>query len=154
MVSHKFIFSIGYEEIEINEYIRMLKKNSVRIVFDVRNERTSKNENFKKSSLKDCLTKNGIEYRNATRLSIDYEKIKAIKTKKDKRELFKQYKKELQGKEKYVRMLKAALTTKRRIAITGFEKKHTECHRSILINHYCKNFEKVSVIYLRESIIL
>ncbi len=56
------IYTIGYGNREINEFLRLLKDYNIETIIDVRRFPTSKFDCYKKENLKEILRKEGISY--------------------------------------------------------------------------------------------
>ena len=131
-ISKEVIFyTIGYEGISPETYLNKLVSSDVRLLCDVRKNAFSQKYGFSKSELKSLLAKVGIDYLHIPDLGIVSEKRQNLQTDKDYRELFDAYEKEtLTRQEDKLDLLMQLLEEYKRIAITCFEAKHHQCHRS------------------------
>lgn len=58
------LYTIGYERLEVDTFIRMLKSNSIKQLIDIREYPVSRKTGFSKKSLKTITECNGITYRH------------------------------------------------------------------------------------------
>jgi len=56
------VYTIGYAEREISDFINILKKHNVTVLVDIRRFPKSKYPAFEKENLKSILEKNGLKY--------------------------------------------------------------------------------------------
>lgn len=127
------LFTIGYEGISLEEYLNKLVKNNVKVVIDVRKNPTSMKFGFSKGVLKDWLTRLGIKYTHIPQLGIESDKRLHLQTQSDYDDLFEYYKNTvLKESGVYLNQIYNTLKEKHRIALTCFEKKAMQCHRSVV----------------------
>ena len=94
----------------------------------------------KKQLLEKCKALN-ITYCHLSELGIESKSRKDIITKEDYANLFKQYKASLNSKKELIQKVVDFFHQYKRIALTCFEKKHTDCHRSRLSDYLAKNYK-------------
>jgi len=124
-------FTIGYEGLSPDEYLQKLLKNNVRLLCDVRKNAYSQKFGFSKNELQNVLKKGGIEYLHIPDLGIKSEMRGNLETYQDYKNLFEHYEKEiLPNQVENLNFLAKLMHQHRRIAITCFEAKYHECHRS------------------------
>lgn len=142
--------TIGYEGLQVEEYINKLLKEDVRLLVDVRKNPLSRKYGFSKNKLSDLLAKVGIEYEHIPELGIVSDKRKSLKTMKDYESLFEEYERTtLLNQTDAVARLSKLYEERRRIAITCFEECHTMCHRHKVAEAVkVHNNEKFEVIHL------
>lgn len=124
-------FTIGYEGLSPDEYIQRLLKNNVHLLCDVRKNAYSQKFGFSKNELKNALDKVGIEYLHIPDLGIRSEMRETLETYQDYKTLFDFYEREiLPSQIENLNLLLNLMHQHKRIAITCFEAKYHECHRS------------------------
>lgn len=129
--SGKGICSIGYEGKTIDCFLNELIRNKIGLLVDVRKNAFSMKKGFSKKQLEKYLGKAGIRYLHVPELGIESEKRKNLRSAEDYKELFKEYKASLPGKNGKIDELKA-LGEKQRIALMCFEADKDFCHRGTL----------------------
>lgn len=133
------LFSIGYEGITLETYINKLIINDIRVLCDVRKNAFSQKYGFSKSQLQKACVGVGIEYVHISELGIVSDKRKELKTQKDYDNLFSEYEQTslVQNKEALL-IVRDLLATKKRVAVTCFEKNPAQCHRTRVANALLK----------------
>ena len=127
----KVLYTIGYEGISLECFINKLIKEDVQLLCDVRKNALSRKYGFSKSSLNNALERVGIEYRHYPELGIVSEKRKHLVSQTDYNTLFSEYKNNtLSNENDILDELHQLINEKRRIALTCFENKPHQCHRS------------------------
>lgn len=123
------LFTIGYEGLKLETYINSLIKNDIRLLCDVRQNPVSRKYGFSKKTLSAGLPKLGIEYIHIPELGIDSDRRRFLQDQSDFCELFKQYSSELSQRKHELSLLYKLLEQHKRVALTCFEREHTDCHR-------------------------
>lgn len=126
------IFSIGYEQRDIDSFLNLLIQNNVEVVVDVRKNPFSMNFAFTKAKLQRSLNGANIEYLHYPNLGIAGEFRKSLDVKEDYTKLFEIYAKEMLPKNTKDAMEVLELGKRKRIALMCFEKDFEFCHRGIL----------------------
>lgn len=124
------LFTIGYEGISIEEYLNKLIQNNIKVLVDVRKNPLSRKFGFSKTRLKSFVEKFDIEYVHIPGLGIETNKRKTLETLDDYNSLFQIYEKTLLNKQKELLQVKCLINSKKRIALTCFEKDVRMCHRT------------------------
>lgn len=127
----KGICSIGYEGKTIDAFLNDLIQHNVSTLIDVRKNAFSMKKGFSKNQLKHFLEKVGISYLHLPELGVESKKRKNLNSRKDYRELFKEYKKTLPLKKEKIEELEK-LAEDNRIALMCFEANKDFCHRGVL----------------------
>ena len=126
------IFSIGYEQKDIDAFLDILIQNKIEVLVDVRANPFSMNFSFTKFKLAHSLKKVQIEYLHIPELGIKKEYRKRLRTVSDYTRLFEFYKEDLLPKQMdKVRML-GKLGKEKRITLMCFESDKDHCHRGVL----------------------
>jgi len=124
------LFTIGYEGISLEHYLKKLIINDVSLLCDVRKNPISMKNGFSKNQLKNACTKLSIDYIHIPDLGIVSSKRKELKTINDYKILFDDYEKTiLEKSESKLEELKNLITKNNRIALTCFEATSCMCHR-------------------------
>ena len=146
----KKLYTIGYEGLNIEQYIKKLIENDIRAVVDVRRNAFSYKSNFSKDELNSCLLQRNILYYHIPELGIDSNKRKNVKLtiepeitlfgeeKSQLQILFEEYKRILPTKQKHIELLLNIINKYQNVALTCFEHDYKCCHRHI-IAEYIKN---------------
>lgn len=130
----KSLFTIGYEGISVEEYLNKLIQNNIKILVDVRKNPLSRKYGFSKQQLKFMVERLGIEYLHMPELGIETDKRKNLETLEDYNKLFEDYEKTLVSKDKELLEIKNLINSKKRVALTCFEKDVKMCHRTRIKN--------------------
>ena len=131
------IFLIGYEGVDINEFMHKLILNNIQILIDIRYNPHSMKYNFNKNRLQKTLKNVQIEYIHIPELGIEPKLRKDLVNQQDYELLFAKYRHELQDKKKYLQKIRILVNDKR-IALMCFEKDVMQCHRRE-VGNYLKN---------------
>ncbi len=131
------IFLVGYEGVDIDEFMHKLILNNIQILIDIRYNPRSMKYNFNKNRLQKSLKNIEIEYIHIPELGIAPEFRKDLRNQQDYDLLFEKYRCELQNKKKYLQKIKN-MAIEGRIALMCFEKDVTQCHRRE-VGNYLKN---------------
>ena len=132
-IDDTILFTVGYEGVSLEEYLNRLIKNDVKLLIDVRRNPLSQKYGFSKRLLSGFCNKLNIDYLHIPEVGIDSSKRRALNTKKDYDILFEYYCKtvleETKENQNYILRL---LKENKRIALTCFEAKSCQCHRTHL----------------------
>ena len=126
------VYTIGYEGVSIEKFIRKLESENIQCLLDVRRNPLSRKPGFSKKSLQQHLQIAGIEYRHIPQLGIPSSMRQGLNTKEDYSYLFDQYEQEIlpvAEREKNDLIEKIAETNS---ALLCFEADPDCCHRSRL----------------------
>lgn len=127
------LFTIGYEGISLETYFNKLIKENVKVLVDVRRNPLSMKYGFSKSTLRRCCEALGLQYIHLPEVGIDSSQRQELNDQADYDRLFEFYKKENLSKTKPVQnQILEYLKEHKRIALTCFEAKSCQCHRSHL----------------------
>jgi len=141
------LFTIGYEGLNLEDYLNKLIKNDVKLLCDVRRNPLSRKPGFSKKALSQHLEEIGIEYLALRGLGIASVNRQNLKTEEDYQKLFTQYRKELPQKKQDLAQVSQALCEHKRVALTCFEKLHYRCHRHCL-SESLEATNQVEVVHL------
>jgi hypothetical protein len=134
------LFTIGYEGVSLEEYIKKLIANDVKVLCDVRKNSYSMKFGFSKSQLQGACNGVGIEFIHIPQLGIDSDKRQELNTQSDYDKLFLQYRNDiLTQTQAYQDKLIDLLNKNKRIALTCFEANICQCHRKHLADAIAKH---------------
>jgi uncharacterized protein (DUF488 family) len=136
------LYTIGYEGVNLEEYINKLIINDIKVLCDVRKNPISMKFGFSKSQLSKSCDGVGIKYVHIPELGIDSEKRQDLISQTDYDSLFELYRSEvLTQTRKYQERLFNLLMENGRIALTCFESNINHCHRKQLADAITRNFD-------------
>lgn len=130
------LFTIGYEGISLETYINKLIINDIHVLCDVRKNAYSQKYGFSKSQLEKACKGVGIQYIHIPQLGIDSEQRQDLKSQKDYNNLFDLYEKTtLKENQQYLHYVREIIDANKRVALTCFEARPEQCHRSRVAKH-------------------
>lgn len=130
------LFTIGYEGISLETYINKLIINDIHVLCDVRKNAYSQKYGFSKSQLEKACKGVGIQYIHIPQLGIDSEQRQDLKSQKDYDNLFDLYEKTtLKENQQYLHYVREIIDANKRVALTCFEARPEQCHRSRVAKH-------------------
>jgi uncharacterized protein (DUF488 family) len=132
------IATIGYEGVNIDDFIRTLKSAKIDMVLDVRAVPLSRKPGFSKNKLATRLESEGIRYIGLKGLGTPVEGRVAARAGRtnDMRAIFKKY---LQTKDAKFELSEAAAIAKaNRACLLCYEHDHAICHRDIICERIAK----------------
>lgn len=132
------MFTIGYEGLEINEFISRLKLFNVTSLLDVRELPLSRKKGFSKTALKSKLGVEDIKYIHIKSLGSPGYLRKKLKSDLDYDYFFNSYKKHIQNNFQAVEEAYGYVLSGK-ICIMCFEKLPDKCHRKIVANTILKH---------------
>ncbi|WP_341837363.1 DUF488 domain-containing protein [Chitinophaga pollutisoli] len=134
------LFTIGYEGISLEMYLQKLIKNNIKLLIDVRKNPLSMKFGFSKTLLKRYCNSMKIEYLHIPEVGINSDKRQQLETQDDYNRLFTDYRNttllETTTSQKQILDL---LKEYNRIALTCFEAKPCQCHRTHLAEAIAKS---------------
>mgnify|MGYP006303577765 CR=1 FL=1 len=140
MENHKnfiTIYTLGYEGLQIDEYIQKLKEKEIKILIDVRKNPISRKNGFSKTKFSKKLNDNGIEYFHFPKLGIESSLRKSLNIKNPEtyEELFYYYDNVIIPSAKdSINSIESLAKENNKIALTCFENNSYYCHRSRITN--------------------
>jgi len=147
------VFTLGYQGLSSDLYVRSLINAGVGTVLDVREHAWSQRPEFVKSSLRNALSGVGIEYAHIPTAG---NPSKNRKTAKSAAQCLGRYRKHLTRNDACLRSLifviEAAAKTGKPACLTCYERSYSQCHRSILIEELLKLEPSLSPIHLEPYI--
>jgi len=148
MTATQSIFTVGYEGVAIEKFVRELRKNGIDRIIDVRCNPISRKPGFSKTSLRMRLQEAGIEYVHIPELGIHSSLRKSLQTDDDYEALFAYYEKTILPKMTAKIAEAIALLQEKPSAFLCFEGDPQHCHRTRLA-HYIANRTAFAEVALR-----
>lgn len=121
-------FLIGYEGIDIDEFLMKIVLGNIQVLADVRYNACSMKYDFNKERLKRTLENAGIRYWHVPELGIASDERAGLKTRDDYERVFAAYACSLPEREPFLQEL-ARAGERQRVAIMCFEADVNSCHR-------------------------
>jgi uncharacterized protein (DUF488 family) len=132
---HLNLYTLGYQGVDVNTYVRKLKAAGVGVVADVRETPWSHKRGFCKNILSSGLSEAGIEYVHIKSAGNPKEN---RRTAPDMAECLRRYgaylKENPVGVTDLIELVRMAALRNRTVCLTCFEKDANDCHRSILVD--------------------
>ena len=125
------LFTIGYEGLSIDSFLRYLTESNINIVFDVRKNPISRKKGFSKSDLNGKLNSGKIRYIHLPQLGTPRSLRRELRIKKDYSHFFERYNGFLEKQIEYVDQILNILKTGN-VALLCYEKEASKCHRSAI----------------------
>lgn len=127
----KKLFSIGYEGADLDRFVATLKQANVDVLLDVREIPISRRKGFSKSALREALETAGIAYRHEKQLGSPKTIRHRLREDKNYSRFFRDFDKHL---DKQIDLLETlARELKGNVALMCYEKDHSVCHRTPVI---------------------
>jgi uncharacterized protein (DUF488 family) len=131
------LYTIGYEGLSFNSFLRQLKRHHVMIAVDIRETPISRKKGFSKSSLRQGLASNHIDYLHVKALGTPKYLREELSEKKNYFHFFRQYNHLLSEKTKYIDEIIQTMAHET-VALICFEKSARKCHRSVVAQNIKK----------------
>ena len=137
-------FTIGYEERDLDDFIKVLKENGVQMLVDVRRDAYSKhNRNFNEGILSKRLTESKIRYLHIPELGVDYAERQKLRKFHNYEDYFKLYSDYIDKNPELITLL-VNLSKNNAVSLMCYEKDYRRCHRRVLAD---KLSEKGFLLY-------
>lgn len=129
------LFTIGYEGLSLEQYIKKLILYDVHTLCDVRKNAYSQKYGFSKYTLEKACSGVDIRYIHVPQLGIESDKRQDLRSQKDYDILFDEYERTtLMENKEFLMKVRSIIDTDKRVALTCFEKDPNQCHRSRVAN--------------------
>lgn len=136
----KTLFTIGYEGLDLEHFIRFLKADDVDILVDVREIPLSRKKGFSKNRLAEALKTEGIEYEHIKALGSPSPIRKKLKTDWNYEAFFNAYDHYLDDHKDAMDMLTDIVDTYDHVCLMCFEKTQDICHRRRIADRTAKRY--------------
>ena len=142
------LYTIGYEGLDIEQFIQKLKDARINYILDVREIPLSRKKGFSKNILAEELRKEGINYSHFKVLGSPKYIRDELKETQDYDKFFKSYKKYLSTQKETLEIVNVAIEANinMKFCLLCFEKDYKTCHRSALAEELIKGKEERLVI--------
>jgi Uncharacterized conserved protein len=128
----KGLFTIGYEGIRLDDFLAVLENSAIDILLDIREIPVSRRKGFSRNALSEALAEVDINYRHERSLGSP----KAIRHKfradGNHQAFFRAFNRYLIKQSSLLQELAEEL--KGNVVLMCYEKDHTQCHRSSVVN--------------------
>jgi len=141
------IFTIGYEGKTLSQYIRLLQKNTVTLVVDVRQNPVSRKKGFSKRQLGEALRQAGIEYCHLVELGNPKEIRAEFYKNGSATMLYDQYKQHLSEHPEAVQLLLDTIEN-HSACLTCYEGYPIHCHRGAITEFLRERYSDIKVVHL------
>lgn len=125
------LYTIGYEQRGISDFLSVLKGHGITRVVDVRQYPNSRRPGFSKSALTRLLSESGIAYESLPALGSPIDLRKAYRLTGDVVTFFKQYQRYLETQDEALAYL-LSLAHTQQCCLLCYERDADECHRKII----------------------
>jgi uncharacterized protein (DUF488 family) len=126
------VFTIGYAERTIKEFIERLKRNNITVLIDVREIPVSRKPGFSKSRLSEILRNNDINYIHVKDLGSPKHLRKKLQQNNDYKSFFFEYRTYIDSKTKIVEELYKDVVSQETSCLMCMERLPEYCHRKIV----------------------
>lgn len=124
------LLTIGYEGLELSDFIKHLAWHKVDILVDVREIPISRKRGFSKSALASVMAQHGIGYVHLKALGSPRAIRNQLKNDLDYHRFFSSYDQHLEAQQEALMALEDIIEENQRVCLLCFEKNHDQCHRS------------------------
>lgn len=129
--SGRKLFTIGYEGVTLEDYLKRLILENIHVLCDVRKNAFSQKYGFNKSQLENACKSVGIKYVHVPDLGIESDKRQDLRSQHDYDILFAEYDRTIiPQNQQALRYVYDLILKEERVALTCFEKDPKQCHRS------------------------
>lgn len=136
----KTLYTIGYEGLDLEHFIRFLKADHIDVLVDVREIPLSRKKGFSKSRLSDALTSEGIQYEHIKALGSPSPIRKKLKADWNYDAFFKAYNHYLDDHKEALDLLSDIVEMHGNVCLMCFEKTQDICHRRSIADRTAKRF--------------
>lgn len=136
----KTLFTIGYEGLDLTDFLKFLTYHRVDVLVDVREVPLSRKKGFSKSRLASALQKKGIRYEHIKALGSPSPIRKQLKEDWDYDAFFAAYEEHLDEQKDALHQLRELVREHGRVCLMCFEKSHHQCHRQRVARRAARRF--------------
>ena len=147
------IFTIGYEGLNQEQLLKLLKWFEVSVVADVREKPISRKPGFSKNALSKYLANNEIKYMGFPELGSSKETRNALRSSGDYISFIKSFENSLDEKQVKIDAIYDMIKRGERVALFCFEREADKCHRKIIANRLkSKNGNDLVVTHIKRIV--
>lgn len=125
------LFTIGYEGLSFDSFLKYLIEFNINIIFDVRKNPISRKKGFSKSDLYERLNSGKIRYIHLPQLGTPRSLRLELQIKKDYSLFFEKYNVFLEKQIEYLDQI-LDISKKENVALMCYEREASKCHRSAI----------------------
>lgn len=126
------IFTIGYEDRTIDEFLSRLKKHKITVLVDIREKPISRKRDFSKTKINDHLQSAGIKYLHISELGSPFHLRDKLHKDSDYDSFFKEYEKHLRSLKGVVANLYHDVISSNVTCLMCMERDPLQCHRLLV----------------------
>ena len=130
--SQRYVYTIGYQDTSIVQFIKCLVNNGIKRIIDVRYNALSRKPGFSKTRFSARARKAGMEYLHMREVGINSEARRNLKTEEDYKRLLDDYEKKALRKHKEEIKRISNLAAETPSVLVCFESDPLLCHRTRL----------------------
>jgi len=134
------LMTIGYEGLDLPQFLAFLTANDVEVLVDVREIAASRKRGFAKTALSRALSETGIDYTHMRNLGSPSPIRKRLRTDRDYDAFFGAYDEHLDGQREALLELQDLVSSHKRVCLMCFERDHERCHRSHVADRLAQTF--------------
>jgi uncharacterized protein (DUF488 family) len=132
------IFTIGYEGLSQDGFLKYLRYFNIDVVADVRDLPLSRKKGFSKNGLNHFLMKQDIQYFSYRDLGVPKDKRNQLKESGDYKTFFRQIRKSISGKTDLLDDIGRMINQGKKVALLCYERDPKKCHRKIVADEVNK----------------
>jgi uncharacterized protein (DUF488 family) len=133
-----FLFTIGYEKLDLKQFMAQLSYHGVDLVADIRKLPVSRKKGFSKTALGETLNHEGIDYLNYQALGAPKELRDELYRSGNYDRFFQKYENNISDKTDCLAEILSFINNGRKVALLCFERNHHQCHRKVLADEIRK----------------
>lgn len=137
------MFTIGYEGLNIIEFLAWMKKHGIDVVVDVRNKPISRKKGFSKLALNESLEKDHISYIGFPELGTTKDMRDDLYQTGNYKDFFSLVEDRLSENQEALKNIIRLIKSGKRIVLLCFEKDPYKCHRKIVAEAIRKMYDKM-----------
>lgn len=135
------LFTIGYQGYSQHAYLKALAARSVTVLCDLRRTAISRDADFARLALSRACAESGIRYEHLWQLGAHSETHRAGRVRQDRESFLEDYRlRTLPNQQALLEGIHGWLLNGERVALTCFERRPDECHRSCVADQLQQTF--------------
>jgi len=134
------VLTIGYEGLDLPQFVKYMKWHKVKILIDVREIPLSRKKGFSKTALGEAMSTQGIGYTHIKALGSPKPMRTQLKEDWDYDAFFTAYENYLNDQNEALDVLHDIVQNQHTVCLLCFEQRHDQCHRSRVANRIAETF--------------
>ena len=126
------LYTIGYEGLDLKQFITYLTHHGVDVVADIRKLPVSRTRGFSKTALKETLDDKRIDYLNFQQLGTPKALRDELYRSGDYDRFFKKYQENISDKDDHLNSIHSLVDRGKKVALLCFERDPKKCHRKVV----------------------